>query len=131
MKYLSFFLYYLIWHYGRGVVEMIINFRNFLKFIYNFFSISILLRTLFSPFQRLTEHYKGGLDVSAFFESVITNLISRSVGFLARIFIIVLGSIILIVAFLIEGILLVVWIIAPVLLLFIFCGSLISIFKAI
>jgi hypothetical protein len=131
MKFLSVFSHYLGWHYSRGIVEMLINFKNFLGFVYNFFSISTLFRTLFSPFQRLKEEYRGGLNVSAFFESFVANLIMRFVGLFVRSWVIALGIIALVITFLCQIILFVLWIVAPVVLTFLFFSSLISIFKSI
>lgn len=129
MKLLSVFLHYLVWHYGIGIVEMLVNFKNFLNFVFNFFSIGILFRTLFSPFQRLKEEYKGGLNVSAFLENFVANLIMRFVGFFVRTYIIVFGIIALIITFLIQTIFFLLWILAPFFLIFLFFYSLVLIFK--
>ena len=63
MKYLLIFPYYLSWHYGRGTLETITVFKNFLLFVPRFFSIGTMFKTLFSPFQRLKENYDGPIAI--------------------------------------------------------------------
>ena len=118
------FFEYFFWHYGRAFWEMFGIFGNFAWFFYNFFSVGILTRTLISPIWRLEEKYKKGFDPQALFESLVVNLISRIVGFLLRIVLIISG---IISEFLLIGIFLITfaaWIILPVLIPILFIGGL-------
>jgi len=129
MKFLWIFPYYLGWHYGRGLVEMFIIFKDFLFFVPKFFSLGTLLKTLFSPFQRLKEHYDGGLEIEKFLEVITVNIIMRIVGVMIRLFIILIGVIAFIVTFIVEILLFVLWLCLPFLLAFAFITSLIALFK--
>lgn len=64
------------------------SWRNLVNFSYNFFSIPLLLKTLFSPFQN---------DVSSpdfdFLENFVFAIFSRVLGFIFRIVLIILGLI--------------------------------------
>lgn len=129
MKYLWIFPYYLGWHYGRGTVETIIVFRDFLLFIPKFFSIGTLLKTLFSPFQRLTEKYNGGLDLANLAEVVVINLLMRIIGFIVRTFFIIIGLIAFIFTFVLEIVLFVIWMAMPFIIVFTFITALIGLIK--
>jgi hypothetical protein len=83
--------HYLVWHYSGGVRSFLTVWKDFLWFAYNFFSIPLLFRTFLSPFQRLGEEYKRTLDVGAIFSTLVTNIIMRFVGAIARGFVILIG----------------------------------------
>lgn len=87
--------YYIRWHYGRGVAEGIAIYKDVVWFLYNFFSISVLLRTFFSPWERLGEEYvkKPGIHPGEYFSTLTVNTIMRGVGILLRTGIIIAGLI--------------------------------------
>lgn len=81
--------------------------------IYSYFSVSILLRTLFDPWKRdnftienasLQDRAKVALD----------NLISRLVGFIIRLFTMIFGLLVDFSFFLIMIIILIVWFMLPI-----------------
>lgn len=110
-------LEYVRWHYGRGVRELFTLAHNILRFIAHFFSVGLLLQTLFHPLQRMQENYSKGLDLGAFFSSLLVNTIMRLVGFVARTCIIVFCLIAYLLAFPIILLAVVSWLLAPLLLL--------------
>jgi len=66
--------------------------RGYLKFGLYYFSVGSLLKTLFSPWHRYQWAYdKRGFDIERFLETLFSNVISRTIGFLARICLIVVG----------------------------------------
>ena len=75
---------YASWHYGDGVREYLLAWKNLHWFFYHFFSVPVLFATLFQPFHRMRESYKRGFDPEAFFESAFGNAMIRIVGFVAR-----------------------------------------------
>lgn len=80
--------YYFVWHYGRAYFDIKNVWKNLLAFIYNFFSIPLLLRTLFSPWQRISDGYNLNTPL---YETLIFNLLMRLIGAMVRLFVILIG----------------------------------------
>lgn len=87
---------------------------NFLWFIYHFFSMSLLLRTLFSPWRRLDERSKSGFHLEAFLEKLVSNTVVRAIGTGARLFVIVSGCIIYLAGLVLGFIFFLIWCLLPV-----------------
>jgi len=115
---MRFALYYIRWHYSQGIVDLIGVVRNFIWFFYTFFSIPLLLKTLFQPFERLGERYSKGFDIGAWAQVFVVNSLMRAVGVLLRLFLIFMGIIFIISTVVIGLLFLVAWILAPLLLFF-------------
>lgn len=123
--------HYISWHYTIGVGGYISLIKTFAWFLWNFFSIEVLFKTLFTPFQRLKETSKGsGFDLEAFFSALVTTLIMRLVGFFFRSFIIILGLITIILFFLISIIGFFAWLLLPFLLITIVIMGLMALFNS-
>lgn len=107
---------YIAWHYGRAYRELVRNGGNIIWFIFNFFSVSVLLRTLFSPWQRLEEQSRGGiLDIEEKLGTLVINLLMRIVGFVIRSVFIVAGLVATALAVLGLIIVIIVWTVYPAL----------------
>ncbi|OGZ41536.1 MAG: hypothetical protein A3C80_03555 [Candidatus Ryanbacteria bacterium RIFCSPHIGHO2_02_FULL_45_43] len=78
------FFQYISWHYREGVKEVFKAWKNIHWFLYHFFSINILLRTLFKPFRRIREEYGRGFDPGKVAETLAVNIIMRAVGAFIR-----------------------------------------------
>jgi hypothetical protein len=130
MKFLWIFPYYLGWHYSKGIVEVFTVFKDFLFFVPRLFSIKTLLKTLFSPFQRLQEEYAGGLQIEKFLESMTVNILMRVIGFILRSVVIVIGILATVATFILEIILFFVWLALPMILAFAFVSSVIALYKS-
>lgn len=113
MKFSLFLVHYVTWHYSGGVASYLSVWRNFLWFAYHFFSIPVLFRTLFSPFQKLNEEYKRTLDLGYIAQVMIVNVLMRLVGAGARSFIILMGLVTLVVIAAVGAALFVVWLMLP------------------
>ena len=74
--------YYLMWHYSVVYSDMKNIWKNFFVFLFNFFSVSTLLRTLFSPWHRIAEGYDLSFD--RLIGTLIVNLLMRAVGVFIR-----------------------------------------------
>ncbi|MCB9806073.1 hypothetical protein H6775_02845 [Candidatus Nomurabacteria bacterium] len=129
MKVFLIYPYYLSWHYTRGIKNLLEIWQDFLWFMMSFFSIGTLTRTLFSPFQRLQEHYKGGLDIENFFSVLAVNTIMRLVGFVTRIIIIALGIVMFLLTLITGVIFFIIWLVLPVLMIFILVIALKALFN--
>lgn len=64
---------------------------NYIVFSANFFSVPLLLKTFLAPWHRYKWQYPRGLDVFEFFNTLISNIVSRFLGALMRIVLIVVG----------------------------------------
>ena len=85
---------FLQWWYSRGWMIYFQGLRERMRNLADFFSIGLLLKTLFQPFRQISANEtgeSGGLQGSliAFFD----RLLSRVIGFIVRICVIILGVI--------------------------------------
>lgn len=110
---ISVLYYYLTWHYSTGLRDLVRNVLNVAWFFYHFFSISILLQTFFSPFQRLSESRGKGLDIERFAETLIVNTLMRAVGIFVRTIFIVAGVVAITITAVGGTVLFFVWLAAP------------------
>jgi hypothetical protein len=105
--------YYLWWHYTTALVDFGGVVRNLAWFLWNFFSIPLLLKTLIAPWRRLvdTEVSKSGIET--LLSHVIINTVMRIVGLGARVVTISFGVLSLILLCAGAAIALVGWLLLP------------------
>lgn len=104
----------LSWWYGDGFIGRLEIIKIHLIKMVDFFSIDLMLTTLFNPFRQISANYANrsfDAQLGAFFD----NLISRFVGFLVRFFMILTGSVILLFQMVFSFIGLAVWLVFPLL----------------
>ena len=101
------------WYYGEAVKDVLTGWRNYIIFSLNYFSIPLLLRTLFSPWRRDITKKPRGLDFQKLFEYIAFNSISRGLGFLVRFFTIIAGIIFSLVVVISGFVFFVIWLILP------------------
>lgn len=106
------------WYYTGAVKSLINIWRNFVIFVQEYYSIPLLLRTLFYPWRRDITKYRRGFSFKSFFETLTFNLISRSLGFVIRSITVVIGLISLIGVIVLGALALIIWLILPVALVF-------------
>lgn len=109
--------HYILWHYTTALGEILHLAKNFIWFFTNFFSIPALLRSLFSPWKRMTEGRGDRFSLEDIAGYLIINFLSRLVGAIMRFIIILIGLLFLTVVVLITILTYVFWIFAPALLL--------------
>ncbi len=108
--------HYFAWHYTRGLRDFLRIWGNVQWFVWHFFSVGLLLSTLFMPFRRIRdERRKKGFDVGAFAESVVVNVLMRIVGFFVRSVLILAGLVVSVFVLLMGVTLFVSWLFAPAL----------------
>jgi hypothetical protein len=114
----AFFIFdYLVWHYTRAFRDVSSFWMNIAWFVIHFFSIPLLLRTLFSPWKRVTtEHTKYGLEDLA--ETILFNIMSRVVGALIRSVLLIMGIVSLVVVLVAYVAFLTLWAVLPAVALF-------------
>ncbi|MFV1917246.1 MAG: AAA family ATPase [Patescibacteria group bacterium] len=106
---------FLAWHYSSGLQFYINNWLAYFDWINHYFSLTLLISSLFAPWKRLVVEDKSpGFNITKFIESITFNIISRLIGAIVRFALFWVGLILLILAFFagISGLL--IWIILPV-----------------
>lgn len=73
-----------VWWISETPGRIIAAWKNFLRFNFNYFSVGLLLRTLFSPWRKYEVYRERGFNVGKFIESLISNLIFRLLGAFLR-----------------------------------------------
>ncbi len=111
MSFLLIIPYYLLWHYGIALRDIKNIWFTFIAFIYKFFSIPVLLKTLFSPWERIKDSY--GSRKESFVETFIFNSMMRFVGVFIRLFFISIGFFAIATIFLLGIIFYVIWFFLP------------------
>jgi hypothetical protein len=107
---------YLIWHYTTAFSDIVRLWVNYIWFLYNFFSIPLLAKTLFSPWQRISEHRRrAGFSFEDVAEVITVNTIMRLVGFIIRSIFILIGATAVLLVFWAGLILLLIWALLPIL----------------
>ena len=102
----------LSWWYGRGWLERANAIKSRLRSSMDFFSIGLLLSTLFAPFRQISAgQAQGSLDnqMHAFFDK----LLSRFIGAFMRIFMIIIGLVVMASQIVYGFIVMIVWPIVP------------------
>ena len=102
------------WYLYEMPKEILQGWRNFLLFGLNFFSIPLLLKTLFSPWKRYSWKRQRGFDIGEYFSILVSNLMSRILGAIVRIVFIFLGLIFEVIIFSLGLIIFVGWFIMPI-----------------
>lgn len=125
MDLILYFLRYFVWHYTRAIHDLFYNWLNFIWFTFNFFSISLLFKTFFSPWKRLGEKRKGFFD----FTFIIIDIIMRLFGILMRTVAIIIGIIFTILVVLSGPLILLLWIIWPAAILYLLSNGLLILLK--
>lgn len=113
----SIFSQYLEWHFFDTPKAILAAWRNFLWFNLNYFSIPVLLRTLFSPWRRYQYSYGRGFKISRYFEALTFNLMSRGIGALLRLGFIVIGLLLEVIIFLAGLVVFLGWFFLPLILI--------------
>lgn len=117
----NIFLQTLEWQYLDVPVFILRVWRNYLRFYLNYFSIHLLIRTLFAPWRRYKWSMGRGFDIGRWVEATISNTISRVLGAIMRTSLILVGIIIELFVFISGVFIFVLWLILPFLIIGGFC----------
>ncbi|MCK4354938.1 hypothetical protein KAW43_01115 [Candidatus Parcubacteria bacterium] len=105
---------YLYWHYCAQARAILRAWKNFLAFNFNYWSVPLLLRTLFSYWHKYQEPYARGFDPKEYFETFCMNMISRMIGSIIRTGMIIIGIITEIIVVIAGIIIFLGWLILPI-----------------
>lgn len=113
IKILSLPFAYLRWHFRHSIFDALRIWKDFILFFWNFFSISLLFKTLFKPWKRLSEAREKGFDPQNIMEVLILNSVMRIIGLFLRLAVIFVGLITELAVIAIGFIILLFWFLAP------------------
>ena len=101
------------WWYGAGWLRCATVVRDNLLSAYDYFSLDLLLKTLFSPFRQISAgKVRGPLGVQL--RAFVDNLISRVIGATIRTMVLIVGAVLLVVLSIVGLVRLIAWPLLPV-----------------
>jgi hypothetical protein len=103
---------YIRWHYTCGIVESIELVKRLLLNVLHFFSVSVILRTFFSPWKREGMRYAHS-EVGSWFTTFIFNSLMRVLGMVMRTVILFFGLVIFLCSCIFSVVIILGWILAP------------------
>lgn len=106
-------LLWLYWHFIEAPKQIFRGWKNILVFIWNYFSVSLLFKTLFSYWHQYHWYYPRGFDIGKYLEVFFSNMISRVLGAIMRIFMIFLGTVVQLIFFVAGMVILITWLAMP------------------
>jgi len=108
MLMLSFFS----WWYGQGLAGQVRAVQRRMQQLTDMFSVTILLRTLFSPWRRIITYPGAGLD--AHVRAMLDNLVSRVIGLFVRVAVLLSAAVLFVLLAIISALQLILWPLLPV-----------------
>ena len=91
LKRQNILLTWLYWQFLEMPAFLLGVWKNYILFALNYFSLPILLKSLFAPWHKYRWNYPKGLQVGEFFSTLISNSFSRLIGAIIRIILIAVG----------------------------------------
>ena len=121
--------YYLKWHYGDALNNIMTITGNLVWFFWHFFSISILAKTLFTPWQKMHEDRPYGIEIGPILGTLIINSLMRIAGALIRLFMIVIGLVLIAATTVASAAFFLIWLSLPIVIPFSFVLGIVLLFK--
>lgn len=131
MRALLLLPYYIHWHYGRAISSGFSIFQNFIWFLGHFFSMGILLKTLFQPWEKMVEERQPGLSFGNLASALLINLCIRFAGAIIRLAVIFTGLICMVAVTLGAAVVFVIWLAYPLFIMGFFGLGIVFLIKAI
>lgn len=129
MKIITIAFGYLKWHYSKALKSLINIWQNFLVFLFQFFSIKLLLKNFFDPWKRMADPYPKSFSFKDYFFAFIINLIVRLVGILMRLCLLIIGLSTCLLFCILLPIILIIWFVLPAIIIFMLGTALYLIIK--
>lgn len=104
----------LSWWYGRGWLSQLNRTNSHWRSTVEYFSIGQLFATLFSPFRQISAGNTNSPNPMVAIRALFDQLVSRLIGGIVRSFTILIGVMAIILQFVYESIILVLWFFVPV-----------------
>lgn len=98
------------WWYVQGWSVFIGKVKNLFSTITDFFSMNSLIRTLFKPFRQISaDSARASSSVDLKFHLFLDRLVSRIIGFMSRLFLLLTGCVVLIISGIFSLVLIILW----------------------
>lgn len=124
MHYFSLVPTFFGWWYGRGLEDLVKFLLVCFSYLINMFSVVGILKTLFSPWKKMVSDRGKGIEGLKLW--LIDNMVSRAVGFIVRLFMLIFFVVSFIVLVFFSLLALMFWIFMPLYIIsstiFIFIG---------
>lgn len=102
------------WWYGRGYAEYLARFVDRLKDLADFFSIRLLIRHLFAPFRQIATEKRDYIPLNERLHDFADLMVSRLVGATIRFFLLIIGTVLLIIRAVVGLVIMIAWPLMPV-----------------
>jgi len=109
----NIFTVWLLWHFYEMPKFLLLVWKNYILFALNYFSLTALLKSLFSPWRKYSWMYPKGFNVVEFFNTLVSNTVSRFLGAIMRIVLIAFGIVFQIFVIFAGLIIFLLWILIP------------------
>ena len=106
------------WHFIQTPKFLLSVWDNYLFFGSNYFSIPLLLSTLFSPWKRYSWRYGKNFRLGEYLSVFVTNIFSRLMGFLCRVVLILAGITMQMVIVIVGALAIIFWLAIPLIIIF-------------
>lgn len=113
----SIFGRWVFWHFMETTKGFSDGWKNFLVSNFSYFSTVALLKSLFAPWRQDKLSYGKGFDPGRYLNVFLSNMISRILGAIVRIFMIAFGLVVEVLIFVVGLVVIVLWLLLPVLLI--------------
>lgn len=114
---INIFSQWFSWYFFEASTGILRAWKNLILFNLNYFSIPLLLKTLFSPWRGYSYSYGRGFDFNRYIEAFFSNLIFKILGAVIRSALIFIGLLTQVFIFFAGVIILIGWLLLPVFLI--------------
>ncbi len=112
------FSLWFLWHYFVALEGIYLGWKSIFLFVLNYFSLSFLLKTIFSPWRRYKFSLRKGFDVGKIVEVITFNIFSRVIGMVMRTGAILIGIITATFVIVLGVFIILMWVILPMAIIF-------------
>ncbi|MDP3741480.1 MAG: hypothetical protein Q8R08_04130 [bacterium] len=116
------------WFFMKAPSHILEHGKNFMRWAWQFFSIGFFVPRLFSPWHRDITGYGRGFDLGRFMKVFSWNLISRFIGAVMRILVMIFGVLVEIFIFSVTVAAFASWVLIPLLIPFLLVVGILSLF---
>lgn len=105
------------WHFIEMPEFLFLIWKNYLIFAAEYFSVSLLLKTFFSPWKKYNWRYPKIFSISVFLNTLVSNIFSRFLGAIVRSGLVIMGAIVQTVVFMAGVVVFILWEVLPLLII--------------